>query len=275
MDEDLFLQMNSVAERFLGTLGPRKERDLGGLNDLLTSDERESIETCIEKYTYREYADFASLIVSDRPIRLLPLAQLQLLIGLGEGRVSQQVQEAVFREMNKRDWVWHTERDNVKHTPLAKETGVSNPQIHRFLTGGENGVVKTSTLDRISQVVKLELITWGESGRVYGALDSVKSRHRTNVFPDDAISVDKGEKDQAGDSQEGTVTQQLRRALKGLIERRGWTQNEMASWTGVSQSQICRFLLGGELKTVALDRLGAFLWVEIVPRTECRASTSS
>ena len=254
------------AQRFLGTLGPRKDPDFGLLDSLLSVDEMESIKACVSKLTYRQYTHFAGLNISPRAGSLPPLAQLQLLIGLGEGCVSEQVREAVRQEMVRRGWVWRSDRGDGKQTPLARETGVSNSQVSRFIHGGEDGVVKTSTLDRISQVVELEVITWGETGRVYDALASVKPGREKEAPRDDTISEDQAAGTEEEPARGGTVTQQIRRALGGVTGRRGWTQKEMACWTGVSQSQICRFLSGGELKTVALDRIGAFLWVEIVRR---------
>jgi DNA-binding Xre family transcriptional regulator len=253
--------LEAEAQRFLERLRPREDPELGELESLLTANEIEAIEKCCFEQTYIDYAEFARLGASHSAKRLSPLAQLQLLIGLGEGRVSGQVKAAVVREMNRRDWVWPTEHGGIKKTPLARETGVSNTQIHDFMT---SKIVNTSTLDRISQIVELEVIPWGEGGWIHNALASTKSSKRKENLRDDASTVDQGWNGEAEDTQGGTVTQQIRRELKGVMRQRGWTQKEMAFWTGVSQSTICRFLLGGEIKTVALDLLGAFLWVEIV-----------
>lgn len=264
MAEDL----HEMARRFMQSLGPRKDPDYCQLDDLLTADEMEAIKACVKKYSYRQIAEFASLRVTDPSKRVPPLAQLQLLIGLGEGSVSEQVCEAVKEEMSRRDWVWHSYRGDGKQTPLAKESGVSKSQIHRFLKGGEYGVIKTSTLDRISQVVPLEVITWGELGRVYDALAPLKPGFRRDVLRDDTIEEDQEAGTEAVAAPGGTVTQQIRLTLGEVMRRRGWSQKKLACWTGVSQSQICRFLSGGELKTVALDQIGAFLWVEIVRSTK-------
>jgi transcriptional regulator with XRE-family HTH domain len=47
------------------------------------------------------------------------------------------------------------------------------------------------------------------------------------------------------------VSEQLRRAVKGC----GMTQRELSRASGVVESQLSRFLAGGELRTRNVDRL--------------------
>ena len=167
------------ARRFLATLGPRKEPELGELRSLLSGDEIEAIESVLEDCDYQALPEFRAPrgMSAGRPRKPLarvpnPLARLQLFIGLQDGTVSNQVRAAVLNEMRRRGWVWSTaERGGfAMQFALCKATGVSSAQVSRFLHGGDDGVVKTSTMDRIAQVTRLSVTTFAEHGRVHDAL---------------------------------------------------------------------------------------------------------
>lgn len=64
---------------------------------------------------------------------------------------------------------------------------------------------------------------------------------------------------------------ELGRAVRGLREQRGWTQAQLASASGMTQSAVARFEAGGTIPSLpVLDRLAhaldAELTVSVTPR---------
>jgi ribosome-binding protein aMBF1 (putative translation factor) len=64
----------------------------------------------------------------------------------------------------------------------------------------------------------------------------------------------------------------LGRAVRGLRERAGWSQRELAAAAGMTQSAVARFEAGGTVPTlVVLERLAkaldATLTVNVTPRS--------
>lgn len=61
----------------------------------------------------------------------------------------------------------------------------------------------------------------------------------------------------------------LGRAVRELRERRGWSQSQLASVAGMTQSAVARFEAGGTVPTLAvLERLAATLEVSLSVKFE-------
>lgn len=61
----------------------------------------------------------------------------------------------------------------------------------------------------------------------------------------------------------------LGRAVRELRERRGWSQSQLASVAGMTQSAVARFEAGGTVPTLAvLERLAAALEVSLSVKFE-------
>jgi hypothetical protein len=250
--------LEESAKRFLASLNPWEDYDLEKLRGDLTADEFRAIGTVLEDPGYKYFNRFAT---QDIP----PLARLRLLIGLEFGTLSEQGRRAVIAEMGIRRWIWKDESEddtvNVKQAPLVEKTGVAASQVSKFLHGASDGIIKTPTLDRIAGIVELNLKSCGENGPLDRAFKGLRNRGES---PDRFQKSNR----EGEETQGGAVTEQMRHLLKDAMRRRGWTQKEVACWTGSAQSQICRFLNRMALKTDILDRLGAFLWIRIEASTK-------
>jgi predicted XRE-type DNA-binding protein len=233
--------LKTRAQQFMDSLRPRVEPDLGVLKELLNVEEMEAIETVLNKRGSASIRKFTCAAKNS-------LARLQMVIGLESSTVAEQVRNALMWEMGQREngW-WETkERFNIlKQVTLVRLTDVSKSQINKFL---HHETVNTETLDRISSIVRLRVIPHTVTySTIYGLLASHPSGLQLGEERDESQSV----------------TQQVRQILKEQMAIRRLSQKEVADWTGVAQSGISRFLQGKAVKTTALDRLGAFFWIEI------------
>ena len=68
---------------------------------------------------------------------------------------------------------------------------------------------------------------------------------------------------------------ELGRAVRELRERRGWSQSQLASTAGMTQSAVARFEAGGTVPTLAvLERLAAALEVSLSVKFESREAAA-
>jgi DNA-binding Xre family transcriptional regulator len=128
-----------------------RELELRSLRALLSEEELEELQAVLERM---RTSDISRSCPKVR--RISPIARLQLVIGLGHGTVSEQVRETLRREMADRGW---------DQQVVARLTGITQGQISRFLKGG---VVKTPTLDRLGQFLRISI----DSGMGFGCNDN-------------------------------------------------------------------------------------------------------
>jgi ribosome-binding protein aMBF1 (putative translation factor) len=68
---------------------------------------------------------------------------------------------------------------------------------------------------------------------------------------------------------------ELGRAVRQLRERRGWSQSQLAQASGMTQSAVARFEVGGTVPTLpVLERLAAALDVDLSVKFEPRGTAA-
>ena len=234
----------TIAQQFMDSLRPGVEPDLGGLKELLNVEEMEAITAVLANY---KSGNGPTRLKRFTSASKKSLARLQMLIGLESGRFADQVRNAVKWEMGLPDGrgLMKERSDVMKQVTLSKSTNVSKSQVSKFLS---YETVTTETLDRISSIVRLRVVPHTLTySNIYSLLASPPSGLQSEEDRDESQSV----------------TQQVRQILKKQMAIRRLSQEEVADWTGVAQSSISRFLQGKAVMTTALDRLGAFFWIEI------------